>query len=270
MKKITLSFITFLSFACYGQQKTTGTISLSNGVPITANFTLNNTTSQVTLVLTGPSDRWFGLGFGTEIVQGFGMNINQPGQGDVVVFTTSTTPNLTDREFAGTGNPPQDTSQDWTTVSNAVSGTIRTLTLTRSLTTSDTANDFQLPYATTNTINFGGVRAGSANMNVGPHGGSSSAGYALNVPFTTLGVEDFSLKSSQIYPNPSNGEFIVKTKTALEKINVYSQTGAFIKTIEGNDSSEGIEINISGLQTGVYLIELVNSSEKSWKKIIVN
>ena len=89
MKKITLFFTTIISIAVFAQQKSTGTISLSNNVPITANFTLNNTTSQVTLVLTGPSDRWFGLGIG--IVSGFGMD-----NGDVVVFTTATTPNLTE------------------------------------------------------------------------------------------------------------------------------------------------------------------------------
>ena len=48
MKKITLFFTTIFSIAVFAQQKSTGTISLSNNVPITANFTLNNTTSQVT------------------------------------------------------------------------------------------------------------------------------------------------------------------------------------------------------------------------------
>ena len=262
MKKITLLLITILNVAVFAQQKSTGVIALNNGVPITANFTLNNATSQVTLVLTGPSDRWFGLGLG--IVQGFGM-----GDGDVVIFTTTTTPNLTDRNFVGTGNPPQDT-QDWTTVSNTVSGTVRTLTLTRALTTADTTNDLQLPYASTNSINIGGVRAPSISMNVSSHGGSASAGYVVNAPFTTLGIEDFSLRATQIYPNPSNGTFMVKTNTTLEKINVYSQIGTFVKTIEINNNSDSVEVNISGLQSGIYLIELVNSSEKSWKKVIVN
>ena len=31
-------------------------------------------------------------------------------------------------------------------------------------------------------------------------------------------VEDFSLRATQIYPNPSNGEFLVKAKTTLQKI----------------------------------------------------
>ena len=259
MKKITLLLTTIMSFAAFAQSKTTGTLSLSNSIPITANFTLNNDTSQVILVLTGPSDRWFGLGIGVQSV--FGM-----GAGDVVVFTTTTTPNLTDRNFQGTGNPPQDI-QDWTTVSNTVSSGVRTLTLVRALTNTD-PNDFQMPYATTNSINFGGVRASSVSMNVGAHGGSASAGYVTNATFTTLGVEDFSLNAAQVFPNPSNGNFVISSKVNLQDVAVYSQTGALISTIKANDSTTN-EINLSGLAKGVYLLELKNETDKSWKKIII-
>ena len=259
MKKITLLLTTIMSFAAFAQSKTTGTLSLSNSIPITANFTLNNDTSQVILVLTGPSDRWFGLGIGVQ--SGFGM-----GAGDVVVFTTTTTPNLTDRNFQGTGNPPQDI-QDWTTVSNTVSSGVRTLTLVRALTNID-PNDFQMPYATTNSINFGGVRASSASMSVGSHGGSASAGYVTNATFTTLGVEDFSLNAAQVFPNPSNGNFVISSKVNLQDVAVYSQTGALISTIKANDSTTN-EINLSGLAKGVYLLELKNETDKSWKKIII-
>ncbi len=259
MKKITLLLTTIMSFAAFAQSKTTGTLSLSNSIPITANFTLNNDTSQVILVLTGPSDRWFGLGIGVQ--SGFGM-----GAGDVVVFTTTTTPNLTDRNFQGTGNPPQDI-QDWTTVSNSVTSGVRTLTLVRALTNTD-PNDFQMPYATTNSINFGGVRASSASMSVGSHGGSASAGYVTNATFTTLGVEDFSLNAAQVFPNPSNGNFVISSKVNLQDVAVYSQTGALISTIKANDSTTN-EINLSGLAKGVYLLELKNETDKSWKKIII-
>ena len=83
-------------------------------------------------------------------------------------------------------------------------------------------------------------------------------------------VEDFSLRATQIYPNPSNSEFLVKAKTTLQKINIYSQTSAFIKSVEVNNETDTPEVNVKGLQTGIYLLELVNATEKSWKKIIVN
>ena len=60
-----------------------------------------------------------------------------------------------------------------------------------------------------------------------------------------------------------------ETKTSLDKINVYSQTGAFIKTIEINYQSNKVDVNLKNLQKGIYLIELQNKTEKTWKKVII-
>lgn len=257
MKKITILMLSLITFSGFSQSKSTGVINLTSNM--TANFTLNNTTSKVSLVLTGPSDRWFALGFGgLDISTGFGM-----GGGDVLVYTTA----LTDRNYVGTTAPATDASQDWTTVSNNVVSGVRTLTLERVLTNSDT-NDFQLPYATTSSINLAWARSGGASTSLGNHGGTNR-GFATGT-FTILGTENFSLDASSIFPNPSNGNFVVKTKTNLTKINVYSQTGAFVKTIEVAATSQSVEVEVKGLQSGIYLLELQNDSDKAWKKIIVN
>ena len=55
-----------------------------------------------------------------------------------------------------------------------------------------------------------------------------------------------------------------------KEVNVYTITGAFVKSIEVSDNANNTEINVSGLETGVYLLELQNDAEKSWKKVIVN
>lgn len=253
MKKTTLFLFSLFTFACFAQSKSTGVMTLNNGIPITANFTLNSNTSTVTLVLTGPSDRWFGLGIGVQ--QGFGMSA-----GDVIVYTTA----LSDRKFVGTQAPAVDAAQSWTTVSNTVAGTVRTLTLTRSLTNADPA-DFQLPYATTNSISIAGARPNSATTSIGAHGGIG--GFAT-ASFTTLGVEDFSLNAAMIYPNPSNGIFTIKAKSALKTVNVYSQTGSLVKTIQSQDT-DNTEVNVEGLPTGIYLLEMLNDADKSWKKVII-
>ena len=113
------------------------------------------------------------------------------------------------------------------------------------------------------------LASGDHAFNLAYHGFSNKI-VDTSVGFSVLGVEDFSLKTTQIYPNPSNGEFLVKAKTTLQKINIYSQTGAFIKSVEVNNETDTPEVNVKGLQTGIYLLELVNATEKSWKKIIVN
>lgn len=257
MKKITiLLFALAFGVKGFSQSKATPIINLSSNM--TAQFTLNNTTSKVTLVLTGPSDRWFALGLG--VVDGFSMS-----SGDVIVYTTS----LNDRNYVGFTSPAVDASQDWTTMSNNVNITtgIRTLTLERNLTNSDT-NDFQLPYASTNSINVAWARSSSASTSLANHGPTNRE-FATGT-FTTLGTEDFSLNATSIFPNPSSGEFSIKTKTNLSKVNVYSQTGALVKTIEVTDESNEVELKVSGLQSGVYFLELQNDSEKSWKKVIIN
>ncbi|WP_298394333.1 T9SS type A sorting domain-containing protein [Flavobacterium sp.] len=258
MKKITiLLFALVFGFEGFSQSKATQVINLTSNM--TAQFTLNSSTSKVTLVLTGPSDRWFALGLG--VASGFNMS-----SGDVVVYTTS----LNDRNYVGYQNPAVDASQDWTTVSNNVNvGTgIRTLTLERALTNAD-PNDFQLPYASTNSISVAWARSSSATTSVSNHGGGNR-GFASGSFSPVLATEDFSLNASSIFPNPSSGEFSIKTKTNLSKVNVYSQTGALVKTIDVADDANGVEVTVSGLQSGVYFLELKNDSEKSWKKVIVN
>lgn len=251
MKKITTLLFCLFSFSGFSQSKTTGIINLTSNM--TANFTLNNTTSKVTLVLKGPSDRWFGLGLG--VVDGFRMS-----DGDVLVYTST----LTDRNFVGTGSPANDT-QDWTIISNTVASGARTLTLERALTNSD-SNDLQLPYSSTNSINLAWAHNNSASNSLGSN---HNVGFITGT-FSSLGVDDFSLNATSVYPNPSSGEFFIKTKTNLSKVNLYNQTGALVKTIDVKDDSRELKVDVTGIQSGVYFLELQNDSEKSWKKVMVN
>lgn len=253
MKKITLLILCFVSFLGFSQTKSTGVINVSS--TITANFTLNNSTSKVTLVLTGPSDRWFALGLG--VMDGFSMS-----DGDVLVYSTS----FSDRNYVGFQSPATDSSQDWAIIGNVVASGVRTLTVERALTNSD-PNDFQMPYASTNSIDLAWARPGSATTNITGHGGNR--GFATGT-FSTLGVEDFSLNATAVYPNPSSGDFYIKTKSNLSKVNVYNQTGALVKTIKVAADSREVKVDVNGIESGLYFLELQNDSEKSWKKVIVN
>lgn len=257
MKKITLLLILANSLTCFAQQKSTGNIALSTNM--TANLTLNNSTSKATLTLTGPSDRWFALQFGS-FAFGDGMAAGQD-----FVYADGTT--LVDGRQTGYGSfPSTDSSNDWSVTSNIVTSGVRTITAERNFSTGD-ANDYTFNYANTS-IDFVWARRSSAGYGLNNHGGANR-GYQIGVSLSTLGIEDFSLNASSIYPNPSNGVFNVETKTGLDKINVYSQTGSLLKAIQIKDKSNNTELDLKDLQKGFYLIELQNSSEKSWKKIII-
>jgi len=256
-KKITLVLLLVVSML-NAQQKSTGVVALSSNM--SANLTLNNTTSIVTLSITGPNDRWFALQFGSFT----GGMVNGT---DLVYWNNST---LVDAKQIGIGSTPSnDTTNNWTitsNINNSPNTGLRTITASRAFNTGD-ANDFVFDFSATS-IDFSWARAASASFTLANHG-ISNRGVALDRTFT-LGTESFSLNDSKLYPNPNNGDFIITSKTNITKVNVYTITGAFVKTIEVNDNINSAEVKVSGLEAGVYLLELKNDFEKSWKKVIVN
>ena len=250
--------LNLLCLGVFAQQKSTGLINLSTNM--TASLTLDNGTSAVMLSLSGPNDRWFALQFGSFTG---GMEAGT----DLVYWNGSI---LVDARHNGVGaTPTVDPTNNWVLVSNTdntPSTGLRTLVYTRPFNTGD-SNDYIFNYADTN-IDLAWARFSSASFALSYHGGSNR-GVLLNIA-TTLGVDKFSLDSAQVYPNPTDGDFTVKTTTSLTKISIYTLTGAFVKSIEVENSADNAEVNITGIQSGVYLIELQNETEKSWKKIIVN
>ncbi|KOS06743.1 hypothetical protein AM493_12430 [Flavobacterium akiainvivens] len=151
------------------QSKTTGSVSLQTGM--TAELNLNNGTTTATLTLTGPSDRWFALQFGS-FSNGQGM-----ASGMDVVWYNGTT--LVDGFMNGIGSAPTTDANGWTVSSNTVSGSTRTIVATRAF--AGGTNDFTFNYNDAN-IDFAYARANSATYSLNGHG--SFRGYKLNQAFT--------------------------------------------------------------------------------------
>ena len=244
MKKITFLFL-LVSISGFSQSKSTPVISFN--ADMTAKFTLNDVTSKVTLVLTGPSDKWSSVGIGTA---------SSTTSGDVFVYMASVTDN------ASSTNP----NGEWNTISNTVSSGKRTVTLERTLTNSD-LNDLQLAFDTTNSIDVVWSRSGSA-IATAPN---VNRGDTTAVFTTILGLEDVSFYDEVlVYPNPSSDEVFIKSKTNLSKISVYSQTGVLVKTLNIDNHSNEIKVNVNDLPKAVYIFELQNETEKTFKKVIIN
>lgn len=256
-KKITLLFI-FAATLLNAQQKSTGNITL--GTDMIANLSLDNGTSLATLTLSGPNDRWFALQFGSFTG---GMQA-----GTDVVYWNGTI--LVDARHIGIGSAPAiDGVNNWTLVTNTNNSPAagqRTIVYTRPFVTGDT-NDYTFVFSDP-TIDLALAKHQSATFNLAYHGGANRS-VVLDNAFPVLALEDFSLKASTLYPNPSTGNFTIKTNTFLTSVDVYNINGAFIKTFKVDDTSENVEFNISGLPVGVYLLELKNDKEKTWKKVII-
>jgi Secretion system C-terminal sorting domain len=240
MKKtlLSLAFIAISAFS-FGQFST-GTVT--NGGLVVK---IDTTPTAVTLTITAPATVWFGIGFGSNVM----------GTTDIFIWS-----DVASRDYTAAGHwVNADAIQSWTILSDSVISSSRTVVATRPLAV--TGNYTFVNDSSPITV----IVAGGFTTTLGGHAGRASA----TLPRTALGVEDFSLKAASVYPNPSTGIFNVQTKTGLDKINVYSQIGAFVKTIEVENGSLNAEINLKGLQSGVYMLELQNSTEKSWKKIIL-
>ncbi len=254
-KKITLLFI-LISGLASAQLKSTGTIAL--GTNMSANMTLNNAISLVTLTLVGPNDRWFAVQFGSFTG---GMEA-----GSDVVYWNGTT--LVDAVHVGVGSSPSSDTNNWTLVTNTNNTPAtgqRTLVYTRPFSTAD-SNDYIFNFAD-NTLDLALAKHQSPSFSMANHGTSNRA-VSLDISLV-LGLDDFSLNASTVYPNPSNGNFTITTKTFLKSVDVYNINGALIKSYKVDNTSENVEFNITDLPSGVYLLELKNDTDKTWKKVII-
>jgi hypothetical protein len=171
--KLSLIFIGF-TINSFGQTYTTGVVNLSNtsGLVMTAKIDVG---SQVTLTLTGPSGRWFAVGF----------NANSMTNGtDVVGVHSSGTLSAFDCNLTGFNAPVTDPQQNWTITSDAVNAGVRTVIATRALNTGD-ANDYVFP-ATPTSISLIWARSSTASFSYSYHGNSNRgvilANFALIPP----------------------------------------------------------------------------------------
>jgi hypothetical protein len=245
MKKISFFLLILLSQAAFAQTKSTPLISFN--AEMTAKFSLDQTTSKVTVVLTGPLDTWSSVGIGTA---------TSLTSGDVYVYNGSVVDNI---------NPTANPANEWNIVSNTITSEQRTVTMERNLTNSD-LNDFQLAFDTTNSIEVVWSRSGDASAPApNANRGSRTANFT-----STLGIENSSFYDEVvIYPNPASNEVFVKTKSNLSKINIYNQTGSLLKAVKVSDNSNETNIKVNDLPKALYIFEIENDSEKTWKKVIL-
>ena len=152
------------------QTKSAGPVTL--GGLMTLKIDKNLTTSTVTVTLTGPSDKWFGIGFNA-----FGAMANGT---DCLYYSSS----LVDSVITGQGSPTTDATNEWTTSSNTISGTTRTLVLTRNFTGG--TGDYTFVY-NDNALNI--IWAYGSGLAMAQHAGTARGSSALGF---TLGIDDFS------------------------------------------------------------------------------
>lgn len=249
MKSKTLLFGAILATSVsMNAQFTSGVVPLgTTGMTVK----LDTTPTQVTITLTGPSNTYLGIGSGDE-----GMAEGADG------FIYNNTPNR-DYTFNGIGVPPDpDASQDWTIVSETVSGTTRTVVAHRTL--AGGAGDVLIPNAAGPMQIF---YAKGGSLTIAQHSGSNR-GYATLTMTPLLGVADVdSAKAFMIYPNPVKEVINFKNVENIDAVSIMDQSGRMVVPKTAIQQS----MNVSRLKPGVYFVEVLDKSgNTTYQKIIKN
>jgi hypothetical protein len=216
---------------------------------LTANINIDNDTGTTTLTLAGPSNKWFGIGFGNSNMNG------------TDIFMTDGS-SILDAYSTSNGQPQADSSQesgDWTLVSNTVSSGTRTIVATRA---NDTGNSNDYTFS---------ASAGSLTV-IWAIGSSTEYAYhsvrgatALSV---SLGISENNLLSFEMYPNPVSDVLNIQLPTSTEKaeVSVFDYTGRLVssKTISSNDTA----IDVQKISKGIYMIRVAANNKIGVQRFI--
>ena len=245
MKKTLLILLLITSTSLFAQSFSTGTQTLSSG--LTTSINIDNDTGTTTLMLAGPSDKWFGIGFG---------NSNMNGT-DILMTNGSST--LRDAYSTSNGLPQAEDSQDWTLEVNSVVNGTRTIVASRANNTGD-SNDYVF-----------NASAGSLTV-IWAIGSSTTYAYhsirgatALSV---SLGISENNLLSFEMYPNPVSDVLNIQLPTGSEKaeVSVFDYTGRLVssKTISSNDTA----IDVQKISKGIYMIRVAANNKIGVQRFI--
>ena len=84
------------------------------------------------------------------------------------------------------------------------------------------------------------------------------------------GVEEIDELEATVYPNPANGNFFVKfDEPKASKIEILSVDGKLLSTQQFNTSGS-IQVDVSNLISGLYLVSISTESSTTTKRLIIN
>ena len=84
----------------------------------------------------------------------------------------------------------------------------------------------------------------------------------------TAGVEDESLVTLNVYPNPAIDVLNISSQSTINTVEIFNVLGQKVITMQVEDTIA--EINVSNLNAGIYLIKYEINNSTSTKKFVKN
>ncbi|MBS4013289.1 MAG: T9SS type A sorting domain-containing protein [Bacteroidetes bacterium] len=107
---------------------------------------------------------------------------------------------------------------------------------------------------------------------------STEATYTFDMPAADLtltavfeiepAVIDPSVFNISLYPNPSRGNFTVTSDVKISEVSVFNLIGKVVYT--ASTDSNVVELNISGIETGIYFVKVTTENGTSTLKLQIN
>jgi hypothetical protein len=252
MKKITSLFVLLAAQSMISQDFSTGVIPFSNTSGLAYSAEIATDSEKVTLTLVGPSDRWLGIGFGTQAMS----------SGDCVIFNGTS---LSDRTFVGNQLPTVDAVQTWTLVSNEVVGNVRTVVGQRALNSGQPNN-----YVFTNSadpISLIWARGATASFSISNHGGSNRG---ATMSQFLLSNNQFNAEAFKIYPVPAQDFVTLQLPDFVDNATVVLYDFSGKQILKSIVSKQENTINTSEMARGSYVVQLVSDAYSFTRILILN
>ncbi len=93
--------------------------------------------------------------------------------------------------------------------------------------------------------------------------------YLINIYDPTNAVEDFYLKSFNIYPNPAKDNISVKSANTKGFLSIRNILGQEVYNIISTGSDSEINIDVSGLSKGLYILTFSQDNHIFTEKILI-
>lgn len=204
-----------------------------------------------------PTDEFWSNGEeGNKIVEGSTFQENLEWAGEDVTFKGYVESNTLSDDFVAVAfvkalNPDNNWSLDVYVTADLVEGANFTITVPAD----------QLPEGLMVQYGFS-VRG----LNANPTQEASNGNIVVKEFDTTSGVNEFNTAATVLYPNPVTDVLNVSSQNTIEEVNIFNMLGQ--KVMNATPNAQTLSLNISSLNSGVYIINTTGEEKETSARFV--